>query len=101
MDTKVRLLRYHCLRLVWDDESSPRIYYCTDNIRIYHGEEQQFLEIDAALVPGVEALINSYPNYISVESLPVQSDIHKMQMVADLWERGLLVTEDSLDIIDD
>ncbi|KAJ8926428.1 hypothetical protein NQ314_021216 [Rhamnusium bicolor] len=94
MDTEIRLLRYHCLRLVLED--TPKIYYNTDNAKVYHGEEEQFLIIDNELIPGIEKLQNSYPEFVDVESLPIEDDISKAQLVSDLWERGLLVTNGPL-----
>ncbi|KAF2884100.1 hypothetical protein ILUMI_22068 [Ignelater luminosus] len=99
LDLKVRLLRYHCLRLVKEEEeteNSIRIYYCTENAKYYHGEEQQFLVIDKTLASAVKYLINQYPKFVEVKSIPLEDDTEKMQIVSDLWEKGLLVTEKPL-----
>lgn len=99
LDTKVRLLRYHCLRLV-PNESTANIYYCTDNAKVYHGEEEQWLEIEKPLISVVKTLQNSYPNYVEVESLPGSDVNSKLQLISDLWEKGLLVTEEPLPAFD-
>lgn len=104
MDTEVRLVRYHSLRLVIED--SAKIYYNTDNAKFYHGEEEQFLSIDNTLVPCIKKLQNIYPEFIEVENLPGDDNIAKAQLVSDLWEKGLLVTNGALpsfsdDFIDD
>lgn len=78
-----------------------KIYYNTENSRLYHGEEEQFLEIDVALVPAVSHLICSFPNFVAVEDLPIDDDDLKLQIVSDLWERGIVVTEDRLYCIDE
>lgn len=98
-DTQVRLLRQFCLRLVIEDKEA-KIYYNTENSRLFHGEEEQFLEIDVALVPAVSHLICSFPNFVAVEDLPINDDDLKLQIVSDLWERGLVVTKVRLDCID-
>ncbi|KAJ8945086.1 hypothetical protein NQ318_005266 [Aromia moschata] len=100
MDTEVRLLRYHCLRLVVEDDI-PKIYYNTDNAKAYHGEEEQFVTIDHKLIPGIEILQNRYPAFIRVEEIPVEDDVAKAQLVSDLWERGLLVTNGPLHCFSD
>lgn len=64
---------------------------------MYHEEEEQFLEIDMALVPAVCHIINSFPEFVAVEELPINDDDMKIQVVADLWERGLLVTKERLE----
>lgn len=99
-DTEVRLLRQFCLRVVIEG-SEAKIYYNTENSRQYHGEDEQFLEIDVTLVPAVSHLICSFPNFVAIEDLPISDDDLKLQIVSDLWERGLIVTKDRLDCIDD
>lgn len=95
MDTEVRLVRYYSLRLV-KEEDSTKIYYNTDNAKVYHGEEEQFLLIDNKLIPCIKKLQNIYPDFIEVENLPGEDNIAKAQFVSDLWERGLLVTNGPL-----
>ncbi|KAJ8913459.1 hypothetical protein NQ315_013838 [Exocentrus adspersus] len=95
MDTEVRLLRYHCLRLVVEGESA-KIFYNTDNSKAYHDEEEQFLNISFELIPCIKKLQNSYPEFTTVENLPVEDNVGKAQLVSDLWERGLLITNGPL-----
>lgn len=95
MDTEVRLVRYHALRLVIED-SNAKIYYNTDNAKVYHGEEEQCLTIDTVLIPCIKELQNIYPQFVEVENLPGDDNIAKAQLVSDLWERGLLVTNGPL-----
>ncbi|XP_044254065.1 ribosomal oxygenase 1 [Tribolium madens] len=100
LDTRVRLLRYYCIRLVCDDNSAPKLYYNTQNATVYHGEEEQWLELEPSMVPLIQMLQNTYPRYIEVEKLPLEDMAVKMQLVLDLWEHGLLITEYPLDVID-
>jgi lysine-specific demethylase/histidyl-hydroxylase NO66 len=91
----VRLIRANCLRLVTDDEekNSVRIYYCVENSREYQEVEPQFLEVDAENAPAIEALLSKYPDYLTVEDLPIEELDTKMKVVQDLWERKLLLTK--------
>ncbi|EFA02272.1 ribosomal oxygenase 1 [Tribolium castaneum] len=100
LDTRVRLLRYYCIRLVCEENSSPKLYYNTQNATVYHGEEEQWLELEPSMVPLIQMLQNTYPRYIEVEKLPLDDMATKMQLVLDLWEHGLLVTEYPLDVIE-
>ena len=95
-DTEIRLIRAHCLRLV-TEEDQIRIYYCVENTREYEEIDLQNLEVDADTVPGIEALIKSYPKYIKVEDLPIQELDLKMKVVQDLWEKKLLLTKNPLE----
>jgi lysine-specific demethylase/histidyl-hydroxylase NO66 len=49
-----------------------------DNSLEYHGEEPQYLEISFELAPAVEHLICSYPEFIKVSELPLESEEHKV-----------------------
>lgn len=79
----------------------PKIYYNTENSRVYHGEEEQFLEIEMVLVPAVCHLISNFPDYVAIEELPIGDEALKIQVVSDLWERGLVVTKEKLRCVDD
>lgn len=93
LNVEVRLLRYHCIRLVNDQsEDGLKIYYNTDNAKYYHGEELQFLVIDCMYEDAIKCLIHAYPNYVQIGKLPLDGDSDKIQIVSDLWEKGLLVT---------
>nr|CAD7452629.1 unnamed protein product [Timema tahoe] len=101
-DTKVKLVRAQALRLVTEgDDNTVRLYHTLDNSLEYHGEEPQFLELAVDHAPIIEHLILSYPKFVSVSDLPLDDLAQKLQIVSDLWERGLLLTEGPLDIIDD
>ncbi|XP_066249895.1 ribosomal oxygenase 1 [Euwallacea similis] len=95
-DVRLRLLRYYALRVVQESSTTSKIYFCTDNAKTYHGEEEQWLEIDNSLIPGIEALQKSYPKFVEVESLPIEDEIEKLGLVSSLWEHGLVVTEGPL-----
>lgn len=96
-DTQIRLIRANCLRLVVDDDNIIRIYYCVENTREYQEIEPQYLEVDMATAPAIEALINQYPEFMKVENLPIDELDLKMKVVQDLWEKKLLVTKAPLE----
>lgn len=95
-DTQIRLLRYYSIRLVHNDNESPKLYYNTENANVFHGEEEQWLELDHGMVPAIEKLQSTYPNYIAVDDLPIDDIALKTRLAADLWEHGILVTADSM-----
>lgn len=99
LDSKIRLLRKNIIRMVSED--SIRLYYYAENSLEYHGSELPFLEIDEDMAPGIETLITSYPEYVSVENLDLQNDTDKLQIADALWSRGLIMTEYPLENIDD
>jgi lysine-specific demethylase/histidyl-hydroxylase NO66 len=94
MEKDVRLLRQNCVRLVIED-GVLRLYYSTENSLEYHGEEVQFLEMVEDAGPLVEFLIAQYPRYVKIKDLPSTDDDDdlKLQIVSDLWEKGILRTK--------
>ncbi len=72
-DTKVKLVRKHSVRLMFE-ESTLRLYYTMENSLVYHEEEPNFVEISQEFKPTVEHLINSYPEYVRIEDLPIGDD---------------------------
>ncbi|XP_045769412.1 bifunctional lysine-specific demethylase and histidyl-hydroxylase NO66 [Maniola jurtina] len=99
LDTRIRLLRKNILRMV--SEERIRLYYYVENSLEYHGNELPYLEIEEDLAPAIDTLINSYPEYVSVENLDVPNETDKLQIADALWSRGLIMTEYPLENIDD
>merc|ERR1712150_45338 len=98
-DTTVRLIRGNCVRLVEDIDHSYKLYFNGDNTREYHeiGDNPNFLEMDEKTVPCIQALIQAYPNYLSIEELPIDDLEQKMKIAQDMWEKRLLMTEECLE----
>lgn len=71
-DTKIKLIRYHAVRLVMEDET-VKLYHSVENSREYHEYEPQYIDIGAELAPAIEFLLNSYPDYTSIEELPLDT----------------------------
>ncbi|KAL1494507.1 hypothetical protein ABEB36_010094 [Hypothenemus hampei] len=95
-EVRVRLLRYYALRIVQETSTNVKIYFCTDNAKSYHGEEEQWLEIDEKLIPAMQMLLKKYPDFLVVDSLPVEDETEKLSLISSLWEHGLLVTAEPL-----
>uniref|UniRef100_H3BDR0 Bifunctional lysine-specific demethylase and histidyl-hydroxylase n=2 Tax=Latimeria chalumnae TaxID=7897 RepID=H3BDR0_LATCH len=93
--TRVRLLRHNIARLC-TEEGNLVFYHTVENSRVYHKGEPKYLEIDPEFTDGVEFLIHSYPNYVSVHSLPCETENDKISLALILFEKGLLVTEKPL-----
>lgn len=107
-DTRVRLLRRHCLRVAEqdtnneeDDEDNIVAYYTTDNARSYHDRPLSTLGVDKDTLPALEMLFTTYPAFISVESLPLATIEDKITFVSTLYEKGLVRTEYELENSDD
>jgi hypothetical protein len=103
-DTRVRLLRRHCLRVVEqeynndeDDEDNIVAYYTTDNARSYHDRPLSTLGVDKETLPAIEMLFTTYPEFTSIDSLPLATIEDKITFVSTLYEKGLIRTEYELE----
>jgi len=95
-DTSIRLIRSTAVRLV-TEEDSVLVYFSTENTREYHEVGEQSLEVGSDLAPAVEHLITSYPAWVKVEELPLEELEDRMKVAGDLWERGILMTNEPLE----
>jgi len=95
VNTKFRLIRANVLRMVLLGEEI-RVYYSSENSKEYHGFEENFLEIDPTDAPAVEVLIRAYPTFITAEELQLEDVDRGLNLAQDLWEKGILMTEDPL-----
>ncbi|XP_043528860.1 ribosomal oxygenase 1 isoform X1 [Frieseomelitta varia] len=98
-DTRIRLLRSHCIRLIKENETF-RIYYSTENSKEYHEYEPQFLEVGEEFIPAIQDMILRYPEFIRVEDLPIDGEDNKVQIAKDLWEKSLIVTDNPLCVLE-
>lgn len=95
VDTKIRLIRANILRLVrYEDEL--RVYYSSENSKEYHGYEANFLDIDPTDAPAIEVLVKAYPTFITPSQLQLEDDERNLSVAQDLWEKGMLMTEEPL-----
>ncbi|XP_078505400.1 ribosomal oxygenase 1 [Lissotriton helveticus] len=93
--TLIRLLRNGIVRLC-SEADYCRLYYTTDNSRVYHQEEPKYIEVDLQDADAVEFLIHSYPKYVPVNSLPCETLHEKIALSTVLFEKGLLTTKKPL-----
>ncbi|KFO70143.1 Bifunctional lysine-specific demethylase and histidyl-hydroxylase NO66, partial [Cuculus canorus] len=94
-DTEVCLLSHAIVRLC-NEEAGVMLYYTTENSRVYHEEEPKFLEIDPEYTDSIEFLLSSYPNYVSVGTLPCETLEDKISLTTLLFEKGILTTKKPL-----
>ncbi|KYQ93444.1 transcription factor jumonji [Tieghemostelium lacteum] len=92
MDTRVRLIRQDSVRLVVEDVAI--IFHNMDNTRIYHQTpDPGVIEFTLDCIDALEHIIDSYPSYVYVRDLPVDTDPQKLDIVNALYEKGLLMVD--------
>ncbi|XP_076360505.1 bifunctional lysine-specific demethylase and histidyl-hydroxylase NO66 isoform X2 [Tachypleus tridentatus] len=94
-DTEIKFVRQGVIRLVMEEEY-VRLYHTLENSRIYHEEEPQYIDIGGERAPAVEFLLHSYPEYVSIDALPLPTLEEKMDLASLLYDKGLLVTREPL-----
>jgi len=95
-ETAVKIIRRGALRLL-TEEDQVRIYYNVENARVYRGVAPAYMEISPELAPAVEHLINAYPDFTVVESLPLENVSDQLSIISILYEKGLLITSEPLE----
>ncbi|XP_008282484.1 ribosomal oxygenase 1 [Stegastes partitus] len=87
--TQVRVLCAGCARLC-SDGNAVHLYYTTDNSRVYHKEELKSFEIKTEHTDAIEFLVHSYPNFVTVGSLPCDSVQERIALAELLFEKGII-----------
>jgi len=95
-NTAVKIIRRGALRLLTEDDT-VRIYYSVDNARVYRASGPHYMEISPEMAPAVEHLINAYPEYTVVETLPMENLSEQLNVASLLYEKGLLITSEPLE----
>ncbi|KAM9355485.1 ribosomal oxygenase 1 isoform 2-T2 [Pholidichthys leucotaenia] len=95
VQTKVRILRAGCARLCSDGDA-VRLCYTTGNSRVYHKEELKSFEVNHEHTDAIEFLIHSYPEFVTVGSLPCDSAQDKIALAEQLFEMGIIHMEEPL-----
>ncbi|ELT93889.1 hypothetical protein CAPTEDRAFT_153587 [Capitella teleta] len=94
-DTEVKLIRQGCLRLVSENDSVS-IYHNLENSRTYHQRECRKLDVAAEVAPAVEYLLHTYPDFVSIDDLPLEDVTDKVGLAVTMYEQGLLLTKEPL-----
>ncbi|XP_059354162.1 ribosomal oxygenase 1 [Carassius carassius] len=89
--TQIRLLGAGAARLCGDGDTVS-LFYTSENSRVYHKEEPKSIEMKAEHIDAMEFLIHSYPNFVSVASLPCETMEAKMSLAELLFEKGMIHT---------
>ncbi len=95
MDTRIRLIRANVLRMVRDGDEI-QLHYSSENSKEYHGYEPSSLQIRNSDAPAIEVLIKAYPAYITPSELQLEDDEQNLSVAQDLWEKGIIMTEEPL-----
>lgn len=92
LSTQIKLIRYGVARVVTEEEGYG-VYYTTENSRIYHEKEPQYLDLDEEAIPAMDHIICSYPNYVTVNDLPLEDDETKIEFATVLYSKGIIITK--------
>lgn len=99
-DTEVRLARRNAVRMVVE-ESDVRLYHSFDNSRRYKSRDPQYIILEYEQAQAVEALVHAYPGYIKVDDLPLDNPIDRLDLASLLYDKGILITRQPLEILYD
>ncbi|XGW05178.1 hypothetical protein V3C99_015952 [Haemonchus contortus] len=92
--TKVKLIRRHAQRLLFESEDSCYIAHRMANSRLYEGLPEQTFELPVEFVSGFNALSNSYPEWMSLSEMPEEMNGAEVQALCHLlYYQGLIMVQ--------
>lgn len=92
--TKVKLIRRHGQRLLFESEDSCYIAHRMANSRLYEGLPEQTFELPIQYVSGFNALSDSYPEWMSLSEMPEEMNAVEVQALCHLlYHHGLLMVQ--------
>lgn len=92
-DTKIRLIRKHAQRLIFETERKSFIVHRMANSRVYEGRPEVLFSLDVKLSTGFATLMNAYPEWISVSELQCPKVRDKNRLAKLLYRNGLLMAK--------
>jgi len=94
LDARVRMRSRSVARLAVEGELAV-LYHHAGNTRVYREiDEPQHIDFDLDAAPALDVLLASYPKYVSVRKLPLETDAQKLDVVAALAEANLLLVRE-------
>lgn len=95
-ETAVKLLTKKSARIMMENDA-VWVFYATENLRTYRKRDPMCFEIQADQAENVEALIHAYPKFVKIDDLPAGTQEDKLTTINALYDRGLVVTRETLD----
>uniref|UniRef100_A0A0K0DBN2 Bifunctional lysine-specific demethylase and histidyl-hydroxylase n=1 Tax=Angiostrongylus cantonensis TaxID=6313 RepID=A0A0K0DBN2_ANGCA len=92
--TRVKLIRRHAQRLVFENENDCCIVHRMANSRVYEGRPQQSFSLPNEFIDGFNALSVNYPEWMSLSEMP--SDMTREQVKGLchlLYNHGLIMVQ--------
>ncbi|VDK80195.1 unnamed protein product [Cylicostephanus goldi] len=92
--TRVKLIRRHAQRLIFESEDSCYVVHRMANSRIYEGLPEQNFELPVEYVSGYNALCDSYPEWMSLSEMPENMNGVDVQALCHLlYYHGLIMVQ--------
>ncbi|XP_066279326.1 bifunctional lysine-specific demethylase and histidyl-hydroxylase NO66 [Branchiostoma lanceolatum] len=91
--TPVKLIRKGAARLVMEGEQ-VFLYHILENSRVYHGAELQPIEVPPEAAPAIEYLMHSYPEYVTIDSFPLDHQQDKIDLAMLMFEKGIIIAQE-------
>jgi len=95
-ETGVKLITKKSVRILMENET-VWVFYATENLRTWRKRDPMCFEIKADQAENVEALIHGYPGFVKIDDLPAGTQEDKLTTANALYDRGLIVTQETLD----
>ncbi|KAK0408662.1 hypothetical protein QR680_004083 [Steinernema hermaphroditum] len=94
-DTKIRLIRKHAQRLIFESADKAFIAHRMNNSRLYEGKPEQVIDIGPEMVAGFTNLVTAYPEYITVGDLECEAHGFDVALAQILYNACLILVDES------
>ncbi|KAJ1349918.1 hypothetical protein KIN20_005595 [Parelaphostrongylus tenuis] len=92
--TKVKLIRRHAQRLIFENEDDCYIVHRMANSRVYEGRPEQNFELPTEFVSGFNTLSANYPEWTSLSEMPNDMSGEEVQEMCHLlFYHGLIMVQ--------
>ncbi|VDM53589.1 unnamed protein product [Angiostrongylus costaricensis] len=92
--TRVKLIRRHAQRLIFENENACYIVHRMANSRVYEGRPQQYFSLPNEFIDGFNALSVNYPEWMSLSEMPTDMTGEQVQGLCHLlYNHGLVMVQ--------
>ncbi|TKR70129.1 hypothetical protein L596_022189 [Steinernema carpocapsae] len=94
-DTKIRFIRKHAQRLIFESADNAFIAHRMNNSRLYEGKPEQVIDISPEMITGFTNLVSTYPEYLKVGDLECEAHGFDIALAQLLYSHCLVLVEGS------
>jgi bifunctional lysine-specific demethylase and histidyl-hydroxylase NO66 len=93
--SQITLIKKSVIRLAIENDQII-IFHILDNARRYKEKEPQYFQYSMEYAPAFETLINSYPNFVTIGTLPFEGDFNELLVILNSFYKKKIFIHNNL-----